>query len=121
MTAKEEILSNIYHDLETGYGSVKNTYEQAWKKDSSTTLEDVQKWMKRHPNKQRRPYKSNNSHTAPFARFEYQIDIMDMIELQKSPTQPRYCLVIIDIFSKFVDAEPMYKKDSPITIDDVKT
>ena len=32
MTTKEEIISNIYHDLETGYGSIKNTYEQASKK-----------------------------------------------------------------------------------------
>ena len=112
MTSKEEIISNIYHDLETGYGSIRNTFEQANKKDPSITLEDVRTWMSKHPNKQRRPYKSSNSYTAPFPRFEYQIDIMDMIELQKSPTQPRYALVVIDIFSKFGDVEPMYRKDS---------
>ena len=68
--------------------------------------------MKRHPNKQRRPYKTSNSYTAPFPRFEEnQIDIMDMVELQKSPTQPRYAVVIIDLFSKFGDAEAMYRKD----------
>ena len=71
MTTKEDIISNIYHDLESGW-------------DSSITLDDVKTWMKRHPNKQRRPYKNSNSYTAPFARFEYQADRMDMGILQKA-------------------------------------
>ena len=28
---KEDIISNKYYDLETGYGSVKNTFDQAKK------------------------------------------------------------------------------------------
>ena len=112
MTTKEEIISNIYHDLETGYGSIRNTYDQANKKDPSIKLEDVQKWMNKNPNKQRQGYRGSNSYTAPFPRFQYQIDIMDMIELQKTTAQPRYALVVIDIFSKFGDVEPMYRKDS---------
>ena len=112
MTTQEEIISNIYHDVENGYGSIKNTFEQAKRIDPSITLEDVRKWMSKHPNKQRRPYKYSNSYTAPFPRFEYQIDIMDMVELQKSPTQPRYALVVIDIFSKLGDVVQMFNKDS---------
>ena len=76
--------------------------------------------MKRHPNKQRRPYKASNSYTAPFPRFEYQTDIMDMIELQNSPSQPRYALAVIDIFSKFGDVEPMYRKDSEAVLNALK-
>ena len=109
---KDQIISNIYYDLETGYGSVKNTFEQARRKDPTVTLEDVQKWMKQQPNKQRKAYRGSNSYTAPFARFEYQIDIMDMVSLQKSPTQPRCAIVVIDIFSKLGDALPMRNKDS---------
>ena len=109
---KDQIISNIYYDLETGYGSVKNTFEQARQKDKSITLEDVQKWMKHQPNKQRKAYRNSNSYTAPFARFEYQIDIMDMVSLQKSETQPRYAIVVIDLFSKLGDAPPMSNKDS---------
>ena len=112
MSTKEEIISNIYYDLETVYGSIRNTYEQANKKYPSIKLEDVQKWMKQQPNKQRKGHRGSNSYTAPFPRFQYQIDIMDMIELQKTTAQPRYALVVIDIFSKFGDVEPMYKKDS---------
>ena len=109
---KEDIISNIYYDLETGYGSIKNTFEQATQKDKSITLDDVQKWMKQQPNKQRKAYRGSNSYTAPFARFEYQIDIMDMVNLQKSATQPRYAIIVIDLFSKLGDALPMNNKDS---------
>ena len=51
---KDQIISNIYYDLESGFGSVKNTFEQARQKDKSITLDDVQKWMKQQPNKQRK-------------------------------------------------------------------
>lgn len=109
---KEDIISNIYYNIETGYGSVKNTFEQARKQDKSITLEDVQKWMRQQPNKQIKAYRGSNSYVAPFARFEYQIDIMDMYNLQKTPTQPRYSVVVIDIFSKLGDAVPIFNKDS---------
>ena len=109
---KEDIISNVYYDIETGYGSVKSTFAQARKVDPSIKLEDVQTWMKQQPNKQRKGYRGSNSYTAPFARFEYQIDIMDMNELQKSQSQPRFALVVIAIFSKLGEAEPMHRRDS---------
>ena len=109
---KEDIISNIYYDLESGYGSVKNTFDQAKAQDPTIKIEDVQKWMKQQPNKQVKTYRGSNSYTAPFARFEYQIDIMDMNNLTKTTKQPRYALVVIDIFSKLADAEPMFNKDS---------
>ncbi len=37
---------------------------------------------------------------------------MDMVTLQLRPSQPRYALVVIDIFSKLGDAIPMDRKDS---------
>lgn len=109
---KDQLISNIYYDLETGYGSVKNTYDQAHKKDNSITLEDVRKWMQHQPNKQIKPLRGSNSYVAPFARFEYQIDIMDMTNLQQTPAQPKYALVVIDSFSRLGDAVPMANKDS---------
>ena len=55
---KDQIISKIYYDLETGCGSVKNTFEQARQKDKSITLEDVQKWVKQQPSKQRKAYRN---------------------------------------------------------------
>ena len=75
-------------------------------------LEDVQKWMKQQPNKQIKGHRGFNSYTAPFARFEYQMDIMDMVDLQKDPLQPRYALVGIVIFRKLGQVIPMKNKDS---------
>ena len=108
---KDDIISNTYYDLDDGYGSIKNTFEQAKKKDSSITYEDVQTWMKKQPNKQRKAYRGSNSSVAPFARYEYQIDIMDMGNISKE-NEPRYGLVCIDIFSKLGYVEPINNKDS---------
>ena len=120
MPTKEEIISNIYYDVESGYSSIKNTFEQAQKIDPTILYEDVKNWMNKQPNKQRKGYRGSNSYVAPFARFEYQIDIMDVVTLQLLPTQPRYALVVIDIFSKLGDAEPMYKKDSDSVLNVLK-
>ncbi len=109
---KNDIISNIYYDLTDGYGSIKNTLEQAQKVDKTITYDEVSKWMKQQPNKQRKAYKGSNSYTAPFARYEYQIDIMDMVDLQETEDTPRYGLVCIDIFSKLGDVVPMKNKDS---------
>ena len=110
---KDNIISSIYYDLESGYGSINSTLKQAKLKDPTITIEDVKKWMNQQPNKQRKPYRGQgNSYVAPFARFEYQIDIMDMVSLQKQKTQPRYALVVIDIFSKLGGALPLNNKDS---------
>ena len=71
--------------------------------------------MREQPNKQVKKYRGSNSYTAPFARFEYQIDIMDMTTLVKQPEEkiplkkdiPRYALGVIDIFSKLANVVPM--------------
>ena len=61
-------------------------------------------------NKQIRKYGGSNSYTAPFASFEYQINIMDMKPLTKEPDvevpikndEPRFAMVVIDIFSNWL-------------------
>ena len=67
--------------------------------------------LKKQHNKQRKCYKGYNSYKAPFLRFEYQIDIMDMSYLKQS-SRPRYAIVVIDIFSKYGDVQPMNNKGS---------
>ena len=85
---------------------------------------DVENFMRKQPNKQIRKYRGrSNSYTAPFARFEYQIDTMDMKPLAKEPEfevpikngEPRYGLVVSDIFSKLANVVPMKEKTGPIT------
>ena len=108
---KEQIISNTYHDNEGGFGSIQETYNKAKAQTPEITLDDVKQFMRKQPNKQIKGYRGSNSYTAPFARFEYQIDIMVMAPLSENPEvkieptkkEPRYALVVIDIFSKYAD------------------
>ena len=50
--SNEQTLSNIYYDLERGYGSAKSLYEQAEEAGAVITLEEVKNLMKKQPNKQ---------------------------------------------------------------------
>ena len=104
--SKDDLLSNVYYDLDKGYGSAQSLYKQAQEEDINISLEYVKNWIKKQPNKQRKGYKGYNSYKAPFPRFEYQIDIVDMNYLKQS-NQPRYALTVIDRFNKYGDAQPM--------------
>ena len=75
---KEQIISNVYYDVEDGFGSKQATLSKARKEDATITKEDVDKFMRQQPNKQIKGYgySGSNSYVAPFARYEYQIDIM---------------------------------------------
>ena len=42
---KDDILSNLNYDLETGYGSANSLYKQAVKKDPSITQEYIRDWI----------------------------------------------------------------------------
>lgn len=73
-------------------------------------------------------YRGSNSFTAPFARYEYQIDIMVMAPLSKEPEvkitptkkEPTYALVVIDIFSKYADVLPMKENNSESVLEALK-
>ena len=78
---KEKVLERIYYDVEEGFGSVRDLYEKARKVDVGITLDMVSAWMRAQPNKQTRNYKNYNSYTAPFPKYEIQIDLMDVTSL----------------------------------------
>ena len=117
---KEQIISNQYYDVEDGFGSIQATLKKARQEDPTIAIEDVEKFMRKQPNKQVKNYRGFNSYTAPFSRFQYQIDIKDMISLSKEPEakipitndQPRYGVVVIDIFSKLANVVPMKERNS---------
>ena len=82
--SRDDIISNVYYNLETGFGSINETLKKAKEQDQTINRVDVENFMRKQPNKQIRKYRGSNSYTAPFARFEYQIDIMDMKPLTKN-------------------------------------
>ena len=113
---KEKVLERIYYDVEEGFGSVRDLYEKARKVDVGITLDMVSTWMRAQPNKQTRNYKNYNSYAAPFPKYEFQIDLMDVSSLLRDvgseiKGQLRYGLVCIDIFSNKCHIVPIEKKD----------
>ena len=108
---KDEVISNVYYNLDTGYGSIQATHKKANEEDATIPLDDVKSFLKKQPNKQIKNYRGTNSFTAPFSRFQYQIDIMHMTPLVKDKDTPEYALVVIDIFSKLADVVPMFNRD----------
>ena len=109
--SNEQVLSNIYYDLERGYGSAKSLYEQAKEEGAVITLEEVKNFMKKQPNKQIKGYQNYNSYLVPYARAEFQIDIMDMNKF-KQEGEERYGLIVIDAFSRYAYIHPMENKNS---------
>ena len=102
--------------MDEGFGSVRDLYEKARQVDVGITLDMVSTWMRAHPNKQTRNYKNYNSYTAPFPKYEYQIDLMDVTSLlrdvgSETKSQLRYGLVCIGIFSKKCHIVPIENKD----------
>ena len=75
---KEKVLEKIYYDVDEGFGSMRDLYEKARKVDVGITLDMVSAWMGAQPNKQTRNYKNYNSYAAPFPKYEFQIDLMDV-------------------------------------------
>ena len=113
---KEKVLERIYYDVEDGFGSVRDLYEKARKVDVGITLDMVSAWMRAQPNKQTRNYKNYNSYAAPFPKYEFQIDLLDVTSLLRDvgseiKSQLRYGVVCIDIFSKKCHIVPIENKD----------
>ena len=52
MTSKEDTIDKIYHNVVTGYGSVRDVYKQAIEKCSSITYKDVKQYMDKLINRQ---------------------------------------------------------------------
>ena len=80
---KNEVLSDLYYDIGSGFGSAKSLYDDAIKKGLVITQQEVNDWLKNQSLKQRKNYKNYNSYSTPFARSVFSCDIMDMISLMK--------------------------------------
>ena len=112
-----KILEKTYYDVDEGFGSARDLYEKARKIDAGITLEMVSKWMRAQPNKQTRNYKNYNSYTAPFPKYEFQIDLMDVSSLLRDVgvakgEQPKFGMVCIDFFSKKLHVVRMKTNDT---------
>ena len=74
-------MESIYYDVDEGVGSVRDLYEKARKVDVGMTLDMVSTWTRAQPKKPTRNYKKYKSYTAPFPKYEFQFDLLDVASL----------------------------------------
>lgn len=103
---KASVISGIYYDR-AGYGSIKTTWQDAKKKDSSITIKNVRDWFSNNI-EQKKEQRGYNSFITPHAHFEYQLDLFFINDL---PDQKfKVGLIMIDHFSKYMVVVPIKTK-----------
>ena len=89
----EAVIKDTY---ESNFGTAYETYKEVVHKDNSIRLQDVKDYLsKRDAMQLKSKPKTYNSFVSSGAKFEYEIDIMD-IEANGSTTDARYGLVAVD-------------------------
>lgn len=112
-----EVIKEIY---ETNFGTAYETYKEAVKKDSSIRLQDVKAYLSKRDDIQvKYKPKSYNSFVSPGAKFEFEIDIMDM-EAKDATSDTRYGLVAIDNFTKIAEVVPIKNRTPEAMIEGFK-
>ena len=111
LTDKEKIIKEIYENVATGYGSIKDTHQQAKKKDPSIKYIDVKNYLDKLKHRQVQfKYKGSNSFISPHPLFEFEIDLIDLTKKAQENDGFRYCMVSIDNFTKFAWASEIRTK-----------
>ena len=101
--------------MDEGFGSVRDLYEKEF--------DGISLWFQNEgTTEQTRNYKNYNSCTAPFPKYEFQIDLMDVSSLLRDVgveigEQPKFGMVCIDIFSKKLHVVPMKTNDTGTVFD----
>ena len=111
LTEKEQIIDDVYTNPRTGYGSLKETTEQAKKKDPTITFTEVRKYLSKLSTRQvnYKP-KGQNSFISKRKLYEIQIDLVDMGTRAITKQGYRYALVGIDAFTKVAWGAPTTDK-----------
>lgn len=106
MTSKEDTISKIYYDV-GGFGSIRQTFEDAKKKNNTITLDDVKEFFRTNVEKKNKAY-GFNSFVAPKAYYEYQVDLFFINDLENQ--KYKIGMLMIDIFTKYMVVVPLASK-----------
>ena len=103
----DDKIKTIKHMYETFFGTAYEPYKEAVKKDNSIRLQDVNNYLNKLESVQT-PFKYNNhnSFVSPGAKYEFEIDIMDVLA-RDGGDDIRYGLCAIDNFTKLVSVIPI--------------
>lgn len=117
LTEKELIIKSVYEHPVTGYGSIKDVYQQANEKHSGITYKDVKDYLDKQSSRQVRfTYKKYNTYVPSHFLEELQLDLADFTKSAEANNSFRYALCAIDVFSRYAWAVPIKtKQPSDIT------
>ena len=96
----EEVIKEVY---QSNFGTAYETCKEAVKKDTSIILQDVKNYLSKRDDIQvKSKPRGSNSFVSPGAKFEFEIDIMDILARGGGETV-RYAMVAIDNFAKIAE------------------
>ena len=104
MSDKNKIISNIYKEY---YGSRRDTFEEAKKKDPSITYEDIKDWFNKNFIRKTN-LRGYNSFIASEPYEEFQMDLFFINDLDNQDY--KIGLLMVDIFSKYMTVVPVKTK-----------
>ena len=120
MIEKDRIIRQTYYDVDTGFGSVSDTYRDAKKILNTITYNDVKDFLERQKSRQTKGYRGFNSYVADKPFQEIQIDIADFTASSALNDGFRYLFVAVDIFIKFCHAVPIKDKQPAESVRSMK-
>ena len=113
----EAIIKEVY---ESNFGTAYETYKEVVNKDNSFRLQDVKDYLSKRDDIQvKYKPKSYNSFVSPGAKFEFEIDIMDM-ESKDATSNTRYGLVAIDNFTRIAEVVAIKHRTPESMVEGIK-
>ena len=108
MASKGDTIDNIYHNVVTGHGHVRDVYKQAIETYSSITYKYVKLFMDKLNSRQVKfTYKRYNTHAPSHFLEELQCDLADFIKTAEETAGYRCVFCAIDVFSRYPGAIPI--------------
>jgi hypothetical protein len=111
---KNKIISEVYHEF---YGSIKDTFTDAKKKDKTITYDDVKKWFENNFTRKTN-LKGYNSYIANEPFEEFQMDLFFINDLENQDY--KIGILMIDIFSKYMTVVPLKTKQPLDVLEGIK-
>ena len=107
---KERVIRQVYYDVDTGYSSIQQTYEDSKKILNKITFQDVKNFLEKQSIRQTKRYINHNSYVADEPLQEFQLDLADYNKSSKFNDGYSYALCCIDIFTKYAYCIPLKTK-----------
>ena len=106
---KENILRTIYYN-EDGFGSIRETAQEAKKQLNTITIEDTKTWLEKQKGRQTKAYKGFNSYVADEPLEEIQIELARFTDAAPDNDGYKYAFVAVDVFTKIIWGVPIKNK-----------